>query len=76
MAHEPQGLCRQRKIGRMVAIRRKSDRPAVTFSVTYYYYYYGQTRYPMVTQNENPIEDRDHRRTFEANGMTRDQQDF
>ena len=56
MAHEPQWLCRQRKIGRMVAIRRKSDRPAVIFMITYY----GQTRYPMVTQNENPIEDRDN----------------
>ena len=43
----------------MVAIRRKSDRPAVSFSVTTYYYY-GQTRYPMVTQNEHPVEDREN----------------
>ena len=55
MAPEPQWLCRQRKIGRMVAFRRKSDRPAVIFMIITD----GQTRYPMVTQNENPIEDRD-----------------
>ena len=58
MAHEPQGLCRQRKIGRMAAIRRKSDRPAVIFMITITTD--GQTRYPMVTQNENPIEDREN----------------
>lgn len=47
MTPEPQGLSRQRKIRRMVAVRRKSDRPAVIFSITTYYYY-GQTRYPIV----------------------------
>ena len=64
MAPEPQGLGRQRKIARMVAVRRKSDRPAVIFSVISD----GQTRYPIVTQNENPIEDREKNSGIEMRG--------
>ena len=57
MTPEPQGLGRQRKIARMVAVtsvRRKSDHPAVIFMISD-----GQTRNSTITQNENPIEDRD-----------------
>ena len=58
MAPKPQGLSQQLKISRMVAVRRKSDRPAVIFMIIIISD--GQTRNPTITQNENPIEDRDN----------------
>ena len=58
MTPEPQGLGRQLKISRMVAVRRKSDQPAVIFVLLLTY-----LRTDTIsnrTQNENPIEDRDY----------------